>query len=137
MAKTKCEELQQEQITAAEKGSGVKVINATIKMAAQAANDLIEIGTIKKGERFLYGTITVSYSTGSATLAIGNETTADKYKAAAAHTTTDVPSMFGKTAAQAVATADEVIWVKVAAASMPSASDGREVKITMFVSTNN
>lgn len=137
MAEYKCEELKAEQISAAQKGCRVKAINATILMAAQAANDLIKIGTIKKGERFLYGTITVTTSTGSSTLAIGNKTTADKYKAAAAHTTTDVPSIFGKTLAQDVNSADEDVYVKVAAASMPSAGDGKEVKITMFVSTNN
>lgn len=52
MAETKCEELKAEQISAAQKGCRVKAINATILMAAQAVNDLIEIGTIKKVKGF-------------------------------------------------------------------------------------
>lgn len=137
MAETKCEELKAEQITAAQKGCRVKAINSTIKMAAQAANDLIELGTIKKGERFLYGIITTTHSTSTATIAIGNKTTADKYKAAAAHTTADAPSIFGKTLAQDVNSADEVVYAKVGTAALPSAGDGKEIKITLFVSANN
>lgn len=127
MAETKCEELKAEQISASQKGCRVKAINATILMAAQAVNDLIEIGTIKKGERFLYGTITTTTSTGSATVAIGNKTTADKYKTAQAHTNTDVVEVFGKTLAQDVNSVNEVVYAKVGTAALPSAGDGKQI----------
>ena len=51
-----------------------------------------------KGARVLYGLMTTSASTGSATVSVGISGSTAKYKALAAYTTADVPLVFGVTA---------------------------------------
>lgn len=95
---------------------------ASITMASQASGDTIVLADIPAGMVFSHGVINSDTSTGTATVAVGNATTAAKYKAAAVFTTTDTPTMFGKAAAQAGAasTAVERVIATIGTAALPS-----------------
>ena len=78
-------------------------------------------GYLPVGARVLYGTLTTSASTGSATVSIGITGTTAKYKALAAYTTADVPLVFGVTAGLNVAlTAQEQIIATTGGAALPA-----------------
>src|SRR5438034_3377617 len=49
----------------------VRCFAETVTYATQTTSDTIEVGLLPKGAVFLFGLITTSVSTGSATLAIG------------------------------------------------------------------
>lgn len=99
----------------------VRCFIETVTYASQAAADTITVGQLPKGARFLYGLLTASVSSGSTTLAIGISGTAAKYKAAAAFTATDTPTMFGvATAAHTALAAAETIIITLAAATAPA-----------------
>jgi hypothetical protein len=84
-------------------GSKTIVYRAVITFAAQAAADTIKLMKLPKGVVPLYGILNNDTSTGSATIAIGNATTAGKYRAAAVKTTTNAPEIFGVVAAAVAA----------------------------------
>lgn len=105
-------------------GARLKRLRATITFAGQTTSDLIQLGNLPAGSVFAFGVMTTDTSTGSATIAIGNSGTAAKYKAAAAFTSTDTPTMFGKAAPIAASdaglSADETVYATIAGASLPS-----------------
>lgn len=117
-------------------GARTKAFRATITFASQASGSTFVLGKIPAGAAFAFGTITVSATTGSATIAVGNATTAAKHAAAAAYTTADVPTVFGKAAAIAGAanTDDETIIATIAGAALPSSGTG--VIEVFFTSAN-
>lgn len=98
----------------------VRCFVEVVTYAAQAAADTIVVGKMPKGAKFLYGLLIASVSSGSTTIAIGISGTAAKYKAAAALTATDTPTLFGvATAAHVALTAEETILITLAAATAP------------------
>jgi hypothetical protein len=105
-------------------GGRLKRLRATITFASQTTSDIIQLGNLPAGAVFAFGTINVSATTGSATLAIGISGTAAKYAAAAAYTTADVPTLFGKNAVVAASdaglTTEETVIATIAGASLPS-----------------
>lgn len=118
-------------------GSNVKRFRAVLNLAAvatatfgstQAApgtGDWVMLAIAPAGHVFDFGIITSSVSLGSAVVAIGtNPTHASngQYRAAAAFTTTDTPTMFGLAAAQsgAALTADTPVYLTTATAALPS-----------------
>ena len=106
-------------------GARLKRLRATVTMASQTTSDTLLLGNLPAGAVFAFGLMTVSASTGSATLAIGYSGTAGAYRAAAALTTTDTPTLFGVTAtgpaaSDAGSTTETPIIGTIAGATMPS-----------------
>jgi hypothetical protein len=101
-----------------------RIHRASIDLAARtyASGDVIVLGKLPQGARFAGGRITSSVSLGSATVAIGNDTTAGKYRAAATFTAPDTPTAFGTAAglAQDPLVAEETIVATIAAAALPA-----------------
>lgn len=95
---------------------------ATITLASQASGDTIVLADIPAGFLFAGGELTASVSLGTATVAVGNSTTAGKYRAAAVFTATDTPTNFGVTAALAgsASTANERVILTVGTAALPA-----------------
>jgi hypothetical protein len=110
----------------------VRVKRATITLASQATTDTIVIAKAKAGEAFVHGILHASATLGSATIAIGIAGATGKYRAAAVHTAT-VPTFFGVNAAVEELTADEEIYITIAAAALPSS--GRLVVDMYFSAT--
>ena len=105
-------------------GAVLKRLRATFTYASQTTSDTLVVGNLPAGATFAFGVLTASASSGSTTLAIGITGTTGKYRAAAAFTTTDTPTMFGLTA-QVGATdpalsAEENVFITLAAATAPS-----------------
>ncbi len=103
-------------------GGRVRVLNDEITYASQASGSTLVMGGgyIPKGARVLYGTLTTTVSTGSATVSVGISGSTAKYKALAAYTTADVPLVFGVTAGLTETTADEQIIITTGGASLPA-----------------
>ena len=104
-------------------GGVVRVMTDTLTFASQASGSTLVFGGgyLPVGARVLYGTLTVSASTGSATVSIGISGTTAKYKALAAYTTADVPLVFGVAAGLDTAlTSAEQIIATTGGASLPS-----------------
>lgn len=103
-------------------GGIVRCLTDSITYAAQASGSTLIFGggKLPVGARVLYGTLTTSVTTGSATVSIGIAGATAKYKALAAYTTADVPLVFGVTAGLNVAlTAQEQIIATTGGASLP------------------
>lgn len=104
--------------------ASVIVFRALIAYVATIlAADVLRCFKLPVGVLPLFGMLNADTSSGSTTLAIGNATTAAKYKAAAAFTTTDTPTLFGKAAAVGgivPATVAEEVLVTTAAATAPA-----------------
>jgi hypothetical protein len=121
----------------------VRNFSEQVTYNTQASGDIIVVGFIPKGAIFLFGTLETDTTTGSATIALSSITlagavasvaTAGKYGAAVAYTTVDIPTIIGKTVAEDVAlTADELIGVVVAAASLPASGN---LKINLYYAFN-
>jgi hypothetical protein len=109
-------------------GGRLRRMRATITFASQASGDVIQLGNLPAGAVFAFGTISVSATTGSATLAIGVSGTAAKYAAASAYTTADAVTLFGKNAVIAAAdtglAAEETVIATIAGAALPSSGTG-------------
>lgn len=96
---------------------------ATVNLTAQASGDTVVLGDIPAGFVFAGGEITASVSLATATIAVGNASSAGKYRAAAVYTAVDTPTPFGTTAgiSGAVSTAVERILLTVGTAALPGA----------------
>ena len=107
--------------TANAHGGRLKRLRGTFTYNTQTTSDTLAIGVLPAGATPAFIHITTSVSTGSATLAIGISGTAAKYKAAGAVTTVDVPQPFGLAArlADSPLSADELLIVTIAGASLP------------------
>lgn len=105
-------------------GARVKRFRATITYASQTTSDTIAVANVPAGLTFAYGVLTADTSSGSATLAIGTSASTAKYKAAAAFTTTDTPTLFGKTAVVGAVdpalSAEEAIIITIGTANAPA-----------------
>ncbi|ARS27616.1 hypothetical protein [Sphingomonas sp. KC8] len=95
---------------------------AVVPLAAQASADVGYLVELPRGYRFAHGMLNTDTSLGAATIAIGVPGTPAKYRAAAAFTATDTPTMFGKAAALAEAEPEtQTIILTVGAAALPGA----------------
>lgn len=103
-------------------GGRLRMVQAVVTLAAQAAADTIQLVKLPKGAVVAYGLLHASVSLGGvATIAIGITGATGKYRAAAVHTAT-VPTFFGENAAVGVElTAEEQLFITVAAAALPGA----------------
>ena len=103
-------------------GGRIRVLSDSITYASQSSGSTIVMGGgyIPTGARVLFGTLTTSASTGSATVSVGISGSTAKYKALAAYTTADVPLVFGVTAGLTETTTDEQIIITTGGAALPS-----------------
>jgi len=113
----------------------LKRLRATFTLASQATTDTLVVGNLPPGATFAYGIINASVTLGSSTVAVGITGATGKYRAAAAFTTADTPTLFGDDAAQAAAdpalTAEENVFVTIASAALPASGT---LVIDMFYS---
>jgi hypothetical protein len=104
-------------------GARLKRFRANVTYASQTTSDTITLANVPAGYTFAFGVLTADTSSGSTTLAIGTSASTAKYKAAAAFTATDTPTLFGKSAVVGNATplaSEEAIILTLAAATAPS-----------------
>ena len=112
--------------SATQYSGNVVVYQGSITMAAQATTDTIVYGVVPAGSFFLYGIIDADTSTATATLALGITGTTGKYRAAAAFTTINTPTLFGIAAASlstAGLLATETQFVTIGTAALPGAGN--------------
>jgi hypothetical protein len=109
-------------------GGVLRRLRGTFTLSATAVTtaDTLVIGNLPAGATFAYGVITASATMGaSAPLAIGTTGATGKYRAAATVTAADTPTMFGPASQVGVAdpgrTAEELVFVTIASASLPTA----------------
>lgn len=103
--------------------------SAKITMAGQANGDTIRLFPEHPGEMPLFGFISSSASLGSATVAIGDATTANRYKNAGTHTTANAPVFFGNaTATHRLLGVGADVLLTIGAAALPSSG---ELNVTM------
>lgn len=97
-------------------------VRCTVALASQTTSDTIVLCRVNPGMAFAFGVLNTDTSLGSSTVAIGITGTTGKYRAAATFTATNTPTMFGPagTVDDAPLTADETIFVTIAAATMPA-----------------
>lgn len=102
-------------------GARMRRYRAKITLATQTTSDTIVLAKIPAGSAFAYGVLTTSATLGSAEIAIGITGTTGKYRASAVFTSANTPTLFGTAAAAAAdpLTADETIFITIAAASLP------------------
>lgn len=129
MAQTYSTELQPTQLSPAQlpsatQGYGARVhrYRASITLASQASGDTVVLANIPAGQCFAGGELVSSVSLGTATVAVGNATSAGKYRAAAVFTATDTPTQFGTAASFAgvPSTAQEQVLLTVGTAALPA-----------------
>lgn len=112
------------QLPTAENGYGARSVKylTSITFASQASGSTINGPVIPKGKIVESITTIVDTSTGSATLQIGNATSAGKYRAAAAQTTISTPTSTIVTLVDppVASTAEEQIIVTTGGASLPA-----------------
>lgn len=108
-------------------GGVLKRLRGTFTLSATAVttSDTLVIGSLPAGATFAFGVITASATMGaSATLAVGTTGATGKYRAAATFTAVDTPTLFGVNTAVGAAdpalSADEQVFITVAAASLPT-----------------
>lgn len=98
----------------------LKVIRATVPLAAQGDGDTIELMDLPAGFTPVIGVLHSTVSLGSSTLAIGVSGSAGKYRAATTFTSADTPTPFGVASNFARLTAKERLIATVGAAALPS-----------------
>jgi hypothetical protein len=112
------------QLPSATQGVGARIhrYRASITLNSQASGDTVVLANVPAGQCFAGGELVSSVSLSTATVAIGNATTAGKYRAAAVFTATDTPTPFGTAAAFAAdpSTAQEQVILTVGTAALPS-----------------
>jgi len=102
-------------------GGKLRVFNEEVLLASQPIADIIRVGKLPKGARFIEGSLISTVSLGTATLKIGSTTSDAKYRAAAVHTTVDQPVLFGATAAVGVElAAEETVIATIGTAALPA-----------------
>ena len=89
------------QVDGSSQGGHVRVYREQIVLAAGVGTtaDTIVVAYPSKGEQFLFGVLNATVSLGTSTVAIGIAGATGKYRAAAAFTATDTPTLFGAGAA--------------------------------------
>lgn len=108
-------------LTANEVGAKLYRFKATIALAAQAADDVIELFKVPAGLSFVTGILNSSASLATATVKIGTASDDDKYRASATHTAT-APTLFGAQAGfvEGGNTTEEVVLLTVGTAALPA-----------------
>ena len=102
-------------------GANLRSACAEFTFASDAAGTYTVPIRLPRGAVPMFGMLVTDTSTGSATVALGITGTTGKYRAAAAFTTTGVPTLFGVTAGLGAAlTAEEQLIMTVAAAALPA-----------------
>lgn len=105
-------------------GGRVRVFNEQVTYASQASGDTIKVATLPAGAVILGFILNTDTSTSTATLAVGDGTTAAKYAAASAYTTTDAPQLIGKAAtALSALSAQTDIVLTIGTAALPSSGN--------------
>jgi hypothetical protein len=107
-------------------GAKVRVYQATFDLSLAtvkgASGDTNVCFRIPAGAKPLFGVLNASATMGAtATIAVGNSTTAGKYRAAATFTTANTPTLFMLSSASddSPLTADEDVLITIAAAALP------------------
>lgn len=116
-------------------GGKVHAIATSIALDAKTVliGDTIRWGKLPKGAVPLYGLLVTDTSLGTATIDVGVDGTAAKFRAAAVFTATDTPTMFGKADALGVAmTAERWLQSVVAVANLPTTAGARLVCIFLY-----
>lgn len=102
----------------------LKRLRATYTYASQTTSDTLVVGNLPAGATFAYGLVNTSVTTNTATIAIGITGTTGKYRAAAAVTGVDTPTLFGTVATEAAAdpalSAEEQVICTIGTASLPA-----------------
>lgn len=103
-------------------GARLHRYRATITLASQASGDTIVLANIPAGNSFAFGVVTASASLSTSTFAIGNSTTAGKYRADAVSTAVNAPALFGLAAAASgvQSAAGEQVLLTAGTATFPS-----------------
>lgn len=105
-------------------GARLKRIRATVTYATQTTSDTLVLGVLPAGATFAFGVVNTTVTTSTATLAIGISGTTGKYRAAAAVTGVDTPTLFGTAAQQGAAdpalSAEETVIGTIGTASLPA-----------------
>lgn len=115
---------------AADVGGALRVFNEKVTFASQASGDTINCGKLPVGARPLFFIFITDTSTGTATLSLGVSGSAAKYKAAAAFTALDTPTLYGVTANVGEAlTAAEDLFLTVGTAALPAAGTLRVIAV--------
>ncbi len=113
-------------------GGRVRAFVENIVYAAQAAGSTLTMAQLPAGAVVLGFELITDTSTGTATLAVGDGTTSNKYVAAAAYTTVNTPVQLGNTAgplAGRLSAAGQIV-LTTATASLPAS--GNLVFITYY-----
>lgn len=102
-------------------GGRLRRYRATITLASQADGDTVVLTKVPAGSVFAFGVLNASATLGSATIAIGNSTTAGKYRADAVFTAA-APTLFGlySAADDAALEAEEEVIMTIDTAALPS-----------------
>lgn len=101
-------------------GGRIRRFRATVTMAAQASGDTIVLAKVPAGYAFAYGVINASATLGTSTLAVGNSTTAGKYRSVSTFTAA-APTLFGNSTAvdDDPLTAEEDVIATIGTAALP------------------
>lgn len=103
-------------------GARERIFRATITLASQAVGDTIVICDLPAGCLFAGATITTSVSLGTATLSMGDATSATAFMPATTFTNANVPVPVGSAAALAgpALAATDRIFLTVGTAALPA-----------------
>lgn len=115
-------------------GGRLRRFRATITLAAQAIADDVVLFKLPSGSLFAYGVLNSSATLGAtATVAVGVAGTPAKYRAAAVHTTPNLPVLFGLNSAvdDEPLTGDEDVILTVGVAALPASGT---LIVDMYVS---
>lgn len=124
-----------ELIPVAQNGGKLVHYRATVKLAGQASGGKVELFDLPKGACIVGFLMNASVSLGTATVALGDSTTADKYKQAAVFTTADLPAFAGKNAAVVEPIGDDgKVILTVGTAALPGSGT---LVVDAVVAVNN
>lgn len=105
-------------------GGKLRRFHYDIVLASQASGDTINLGKKPRNHRFMYGLVNSDTSLSTATIAIGIAGSTGKYRAAAVHTTTNAPVLFGVTApAIAGEGEEEDLILTIGTAALPASGN--------------
>lgn len=103
--------------------SRLRRFRATVTLASQTTNDTITLATLPSGTLFEYGVVNTDTSLGGSVLTLGITGSTAKYMGSAVFTTTNTPTLIGKTATTGAASpfsSDETILATIAGAALPA-----------------
>jgi hypothetical protein len=111
--------------TSAGYGANLKRFRATITLPNPAITtaDTIVLAQVPAGFTFAFGVLNASVSLGTSTISIGVAGATAKYRALAASTLVDTPTLFGpavQAGNQTPLPADETIFMTIATANLPT-----------------